>query len=333
MLVRNEGYSSAPPTAAHQGPAYLEKVVWRWVPEGTVRWGALRNGEVDVIDGLPPANLAEAERTDSIELLARDRPGNPFSFDLNTTGEPFNDLKVRQAFIRSADIPSALKSIYFDSFQHVGGPLTPVTTFYDPAYANVYPFDLDAANTLLDEAGWTERNGDGVRTRNGQPLTVDVPLYAVLGPEWVALHEQIQASAKKAGFDVRLNSLDLAKGTEVYQAGDYDAMAGYWITNTADVLRIKFSTEYLESAGYRPNGAFFSDPALDAVLDEALAKNDPAERKPLYAQAQKIVTDNALQLDLYPQNLRLAVDRQKVRGVAIEPALALTNLYDAWIAQ
>ena len=160
-----------------------------------------------------------------------------------------------------------------------------------------------------------------------------MPLYAVLGPEWVALHEQIQASAKEAGFDVRLNSLDLAKGTEVYQAGDYDAKAGYWITNTADVLRINFSTEYLESAGYRPNGDFFSDPALDAVLDEALAKNDPAERKPLYAQAQKIVTDNALQLDLYPQNLRLAIDKQKVRGVAIEPALALTILYDAWIAQ
>src|SRR6202000_3352511 len=88
------------------------------------------------------------------------------------------------------------------------GPLPPDTPFYDASFEHAYPYDIATANKLLDQAGWTERDSAGYRTKDGKRLIVHFPVYANPQPADVALFEQLQATAKKAGFDVRIEEAD-----------------------------------------------------------------------------------------------------------------------------
>ncbi|WP_337925038.1 ABC transporter substrate-binding protein [Arthrobacter jiangjiafuii] len=329
-LVRNEDYNSAPPFARHSGPAHIEKIEWRIVPEDSTRYGLLRAGQVDAIDLMPSVNFDEAEADPAVELITQDRPGNPTNLILNTTRAPFDDLNVRKAFLHSAYVDAGINSVYFGTVTRAGGPLSSTTGFYSPDFEHVYDPDPARAAALLDDAGWSARDDDGYRVKDGQRLTVHFPYTPGAWPTaHQALVTQIQATAKKAGFEVLIENGDGATVSELGNRFEYDLRADYWNTNTADVLRIVFASEYTESAGFVPNGSGFRNPGLDAILDEALATDDPDTRRDLYHRAQQIVSDNALQLPLYNQASQLALRADRYSGLHLEPSLSLPYLYDA----
>ena len=328
-LVRNEDYNSAPPYAQHTGPAHIERVEWRIVPEDSTRYGLLRAGQVDALDLMPSVHFAEAEADPEVDLILQDRPGNPTNLNLNTTRAPFDDLDVRKAFLHSSYVKAGIDSVYFGTVTAASGPLSSATTYYSPDFEDVYAPDPDEAARLLDGAGWTERDSEGYRVKDGERLTVHFP-YAP--NSWPTAHQalvtQIQATAKKAGFEVLIENGDLASVSKRGNSSDYDLRANYWNTNTADVLRIVFSTEYTQSAGSVPNGSGFTNAELDGILNDALASEDPEVRADLYYRAQQIVSDNALQLRLYNQASQLAFRTDGHANLTLEPSLSLPYLYD-----
>ncbi|GBQ22738.1 dipeptide transporter substrate-binding periplasmic protein [Gluconacetobacter sacchari DSM 12717] len=335
VLERNPAYRWGPPTALHTGPARLDRIEWRIIPEPSVRFAALQAGEVDVIDSLPPEAETPARRNPDLWLLLADRPGNPTNGTLNTRRAPFDDIRVREAFLRSADIDGALASVFFHHYRRAGGPLSPTTPFYSPAFEHHADYDPDRARALLDQAGWTGRTAQGIRTRGGHPLVVHIPVKASLSAAERTLWEQVQATARATGFDVRLENGDDTTVQEREGQWDYDVRIGYWNTNTADVLRIIFSSAFLGAAGvagHHQNEAGFSDPAFDRVVDDALLTTDPDRRRALYLQAQTIAARNFLQVTTYPQSTRLALSRA-VHDVRLEPSLNVTSLYDSWVTR
>ncbi|MFD0066958.1 ABC transporter substrate-binding protein [Streptomyces sp. NPDC056690] len=332
VLVRNPHYNSPPPYAKHSGPAYAEKVVWRFIPEPATRFAAVQSGQVDVIDALPPEDQRTAEHDDRLKVVVRDRPGNPTNLALNTSRAPFDDIRVRKAFLYSADVADGLKSVFFGQYRRAGGPLSYVTPHYSDAYENAWPYDPDKANTLLDQAGWGKREGDGYRVKGGRRLTVEVLLKSDISPNQLALLEQIQATAKDVGFQLKLLRLDAATVNTRYLAGKYDLRDGYWNTNTPDVLHTVFGSEYAVQNGIHSNATYAKDPALDRLFRTAQDTTDPDEQQKLYGAAQRLISAGAYQLTLYPQTTRLAAHVGSVRGAALEPALSLPYLYDAWVS-
>ena len=328
-LVRNEDYNSAPPFAQHQGPADIKNLEWQIVPEDSTRYGLLRAGQVDALDLMPSVHFAEAEADKNVALVLQDRPGNPTNLMLNTTRAPFDDLRVRQAFLQSVYVEAGINSVYFGTVTQAGGPLASTTKFYSPDFEDAYQPDPAKAARLLDEAGWTGRDKDGYRTKDGKRLVVHFPYTPAIWPTaHQALVTQLQASGKQAGFDVRIETGDYASVSEQGNNFDYDLRADYWNTNTADVLRIVFSSEYTESAGFVPNGSGFRNKEFDKIVNDALATDDPAVREKLYYQAQQIVSGNALQLPLYNQASQLAVRTDRFANLTLEPSLSLPYIYD-----
>ncbi|NHO33880.1 ABC transporter substrate-binding protein [Acetobacter fallax] len=336
ILDRNPAYHWGPPTALHTGPARLDRIIWRIIPEASVRFASLQAGEVDVIDSLPPEAETPAQRNPDLWLLKADLPGNPTNGTLNLRREPFRDARVREAFVRSADVSGALSSVFFGHYRRAGGPLSPSTPFYNPETEHHGDYDPDRARKLLDEAGWIARTADGIRTRNGVPLQVHIPMRSSLSASVRTLWEQVQATARATGFDVILENADDTTVTDRESRWDYDVRVGYWNTNTADVMRIVFSSAFLgppgPQAGIHQNAASFSDPRFDQIINAALLTNDPEERKTLYARAQTIASAAFLQITTYPQSTRMALSRA-VHDVRIEPSLNVTSLYDAWITR
>lgn len=332
-LVRNADYNWAPPTAKHQGPAWLERIVWKFIQEPSVRFASLQAGEVDVIEALPPESHEAARRNPDLTLLVALRPGNPTNGTLNITRAPFDDLKVREAFVRSADVVGALKSVYFNEFPRAGGPLSSATRFYSPDFEHAQEYDPARAAQLLDEAGWTGRDADGYRTRDGKRLQVHVVMGNRTPPSEVTLWEQVQATTRQAGFQLIVELMSDVQATKRQADWDYDVRLGYWNTNTADVLRIIFGSEFIRPAGvggYHQNTAGFNDASFDALIQQALATQDPEQRRALYYNAQQIASNQYLQLTTYPQSSRLGIYKT-TQGVRLEPSLAVTYLYDAWV--
>ncbi len=333
VLVRNPHYNSPPPGSPHTGPAYLKEIIWKIVPDASVRWAALQDGEANVIY-YPPAEDWASAAASHITIFTHERPGSPNSIILNAAASPFTSLDVRQAFLYASNEKASLKSAYFGTYPYVGSPLVPGTPDYDSAFQNAYSYDPAKAEQLLEEAGWTGHNSHGYRTNKlGQVLSVSIPYDSDPGytpSEDLTLYEDIQAAEEKVGFDVTLDPLSSTAYDDLWSNGKYQTLAGgYWITNTPDVLRTLFSTQALKY--YGTNASHSSDPQLDTLLAEGLAEQNPTIRQKLYDEAQAIVSKEAWILNLYPAEERLAI-ASNTHGVSADYAVGLPDFYSTWIS-
>ncbi len=302
-LVRNDDYVSRDPQAEHDGAAYLDEIVWRFIPDAATRYAALRSGEVQVIDNPQPDAIAQADEGGDISHVDAPRPGSSNRIELNSAQPPFDDVRVREAFVRAADPDPGIETLFAGTTTRSYSPLSSVEPV---AYGDeeLFATDVDRAEELLDEAGWTERDDEGYRTKDGQRLTVRFPVstnQSVAAEQ--SLFEQIQANAKAVGFEVVLTPLDLSGWYGALGAHEYEAVSAPYTKVGPDVLRILYHSEGTVPApsGYFANHAGVTDPELDALLDEASATTDEDARADLYGQAQQIVLEGYYILPLYDQ--------------------------------
>lgn len=331
-LVRNNDYNSPPADAAHTGPAYLKSIDWRFLPDSASRYAALQAGTVDVIDNAQPDTIVAAEKTKDLQHVDAPRPGASNRIELNSSIAPFNDEKVREAFIRSADVNAGIKTLFFGTAKRSYSPLSSVEAM---GYSEPSLFDYsqkDAAK-LLDEAGWTQKNADGYRVKDGKVLELNFPVSTNQSiPAEQSLFEQLQASAKVAGFKIDLHPLDLSSWYGALGTNDYNLVSAPYTKVGPDVLRILFDSDGTVPApsGYFANHTQIKDPALDTLLVKASESSDPAERAELYKQAQKIVLEGYYILPLYDQQNHYLLGAN-VAGFRALPSVSTPALYDAWL--
>jgi len=330
VLTRNDDYSSPPADAGHEGPAHLDEVVWRFIPDSAARYAALQAGQVDVIDNVQPDTLVAAGKDDSLDEIDAPRPGAANRIELNSGKAPFDDERVRQAFITGVDVNDGIDSLFFGTADRSYSPLSSVEPL---AWSDESLFDVDpdAAGDLLDEAGWTGRDADGFRTKGGERLSLEFPVSTNQSiPAEQSLFEQIQAGAKQLGIEVVLSPLDLSSWYGALAENDYDLVSAPYTKVGPDVLRILYDTAGITPApsGYFANLAQLSDPELDQLLTDAAATTDPDQRADLYEQAQRTILESYTVLPLYDQQNHYLV-RSSVTGVRALPPVSAVTLYDA----
>jgi peptide/nickel transport system substrate-binding protein len=335
-LDRNADYNSAPADAKHQGPAYLDHVSWKFLEDGSVRFAAVQGEGADIIFNPPPQQNAALKADPNLTLQEFTHTGLPNGIALNTTRFPFTDAAVRQAFIHGSNSEAAVKSSYLGVFNWEPGPLTSTTPFLDKDLRDYYAHDPTKANQLLDSAGWTQRDGDGFRTKDGKQLAATVIYSSDPGdtpPTDVTLYQDIQAAEKEIGFNVILKPIPQDQYYAAFtDKNAYDGLAGaYWNSPTPLVLTLLYSTDSMNLAPGN-NMSWVSNPAIDAPLKEIAAASDVEQQKHLYDQVQQLVAQNAYHLGLYPQTTRL-VAKKHLQDVWIETSEGEPVLQDAWLAR
>ncbi|MFC4630296.1 ABC transporter substrate-binding protein [Promicromonospora alba] len=331
-LVRNDDYSSPPADAEGSGLPYLESIVWRFIPDSASRYAALQSGEVQVIDNAQPDTIQSAEASGTIKELDAPRPGASNRIELNSGKAPFDDERVREAFIRSVNVDDGIDSLFFGTAERSYSPLSGVEPL-GLGEPDLFTVDTDAAATLLDEAGWAERDADGYRVKDGERLTLDFPVSTNQSiPAEQSLFEQIQADAKTAGFEVRLHPLDLSSWYGALAENDYNLVSAPYTKVGPDVLRILYHSASIEPApsGYFANLAQVDDPALDDLLTRASATSNPDDRKSLYEQAQRIILEGYYILPLYDQQNHFLYS-STVQGLRAMPTVSTPTFTEAWL--
>ena len=332
-LVRNDDYTSPPADAAHEGPAYLEAIDWRFVPDSASRYAALQAGQVDVIDNPQPDTISAAKSNDALVWLDAPRPGAANRIELNSGQAPFDDERVREAFIRAVEVDEGIDTLFFGTAERSYSPLSSVESV---AYSDETLFapDLDRANELLDEAGWSERDADGYRVRDGARLTLRFPVSTNQSiPAEQSLFEQVQATAKAAGFEVVIELLDLSGWYGALAAHEYEIVSAPYTKVGPDVLRILYHSDSITPApsGYFANLSQLNDPEVDALLAEAASTSDPEARAASYDEAQRLILGGYYLLPLYDQQNSFLMSTS-VQGARALPTVSTPTFYDAWLA-
>lgn len=324
-LSRRADYNWGPGYAAHKGPAHFDQIVFKYLPEASVRLGALASGQLQAIDAVPPANYRSVQGNGKLQVVTKENPGVNSSYFLNTSKGPFQDAKVRQAFQSAVNVSTAVKAAYFGTLRPADNILGPSTLYYDRDIPQKWGFDLGKANRLLDEAGWSQRDADGIRKKDGARLTLHYVYDSTsLAATEVTLAQAVQYQVKQAGFDLHLDPVDAGGWTARVNANDYDLVSFYYVRAEPDILRTVFHSAYLP-----PNGQNASRvKSLDEKLNTAIGAPD-AERKQLYADIQQEVIEQAYAVPLFVAAYQLGASKT-LHGISWATN-AKPNFYDAWL--
>jgi len=255
------------------------------------------------------------------------QPGHGHSLMMNVEKFPTSELAVRRAIAHSID-KQGLIDIVFNGF---GTPacsaLTPVMFGFDPASCDYLPFDRELAASILEEAGWVDSDGDGVREKDGQRLTIE-HYFRADNPQGSAMATYMQGDLATVGIEVVLNGQTQAGYFDAVRSGQHNSQ-NWWDTWTdPDGMRVLFDSSRADGGTNRNR---YRSEAMDAVLLEAASKADPAERVALYAEAQKIAADDAVMV-YFVDPLLLYGYSTSLSGVKFLGGGNLPNFYAASIS-
>ena len=289
-LIKNEDYNWGPVGVENKGPSHLDRLTFKIVPEEATRVGGIQSGQILVAETIPPQNISALEANKEIEIYSQDTIGLPFTLFFNQTNEPYNDVNVRKAILLGVDVDSIIKTLYLGYYNRSWSPLTPGIYGYNEKLENSWNYDVEAANKLLDEAGFTVGK-DGIRVRDGKRLTLNYVDGAPNREKRNDIAVIIQQQLKKIGVDVSLNITQDFR-TVVYTNADYDLYGNSQINTDPNSL-----LSIYQKGALLPRG--IDDPELDELLLAGSTEQDREKRIDIYAKAQARIIEQAYIIPIY----------------------------------
>ncbi|MGW1801464.1 ABC transporter substrate-binding protein [Streptomyces sp. NPDC001984] len=317
-LAKRTGYAWGSSLWSKKGEAYLDKLVFKVVPEAGVRAGSLQSGQVDAVSSVGKANEA-ALKGGQVTLQRRANPGVVFGLGLNNSRPLLKYAKVRQAILYAIDRQQIADTVFPTGTQ----PATSVLAHTTPDYTDLtsgLTFDAAKAKSLLDGAGW-KTGSDGIRAKDGKKLSLTIKWFPNAATNQPAL-ELIQQQLKAVGVEVVLKQLQITQFAPTLQSGDYDAVWGNVTRADPDILRSSFSTKLA-------NFCRLPASSLDTALSEQAATVDGAKRRQLVPQAQQLIVQNARYVPVVELQTQLGVAK-KVHDLNFD-ASSRIQLHDTWI--
>jgi peptide/nickel transport system substrate-binding protein len=311
----------------HNGRPILDQIQIKFLPESETILAALQTGDVDWY-----ANFAESDMSTiaalepNVHLIVE--AGADFEhyfFNLGTTegvdGKgisdyngfcPFKDVNVRKAIIMGMD-RFTIVDVLLEGNTIVPGHQWPNSEW--DSGVEPYPYDPEAAMALLDEAGYTDADGDGVREGecNGETVPLSFLFRTTNAPLRVDVATIVQQQLAEIGVDFRPEHLPAGTWFGTYGEGGplfapqadgspgFD-LGGYTTGFYPDPYVDDFLCDNIPNAangGAGDNAYHLCDPALDAMFLELNSTVDPAARKVTLAEIQQYIHDNAYVAVMY----------------------------------
>lgn len=294
------------------GLPYLDRIEFRPIPDETARTTALRNGEVDLLLDVAIKDVLILERLPGI--LVQQVPGTFWEYlGLNTAKAPLDDVRVRQAIALALDRPQLLSLIKFDRGRILpAGPLPPThwAALHEPLYSEP---DLETARALLNEAGFAE----------GLELTLSVgSAFAYQVDAAQVVKQQLRA----VGIDLELEALESGIFFDKLEQGDFEITLVGWL-GFVDPDEWLFNIFHSEG---KWNQQGYTDPEVDALLEQGQRISDRDARADLYRQAQRKIAQEAPMAFLYLNDF-ISAQRLQVQGFTPHPTGTTRGLRYSWL--
>lgn len=285
-----------------RGAPKLKRILVYAVPDGNTSNAELKSHGVDLILAVSSANFRDLRHAPGIKTILVKQPSYT-AVIFNRKRPPLDDVTVRRALSYGMNEKRILDNLTYGTATLASADLSDFYWAHD-AQLLPLPYDLAQANRLLDAAGW-RRGPSGMRSKNGQPLSLQLAIGA--GSETArAISVAVQSDLRKAGVDVAIKTYAYsmlyatAAMGGIQQSGKFDMTLLSWVSG-ADP---DDSSQWL-CAQHPPNGnniANYCNPAFDAAERTALSHFDRGIRARAYAQTQRLLLQDApAAFEYYPR--------------------------------
>jgi peptide/nickel transport system substrate-binding protein len=265
-LERNDSYWKKP---------YLDRVVYRVIPDQDAAVIALEASEIDILSSVPDADFQRLQADDRFVLYPR---GCPVMIQLhfNMTDPLYGDLRFRQAVAYALDGDAINANVY--GGMHVSGCGTagPGVPGYDPELCQYSGYDPGAARAILEDLGWTDSDGDGALDKDGEPMTFELEIWSTSPMPQIGA--AIATQLQEVGIPVALQTVEFGTWIADWNAGVDKAMVMSGWCGDGGTNALWGREGMARSLGY-------DDDEIFRLLDEANTLVDPVRRDQVLQEA------------------------------------------------
>jgi len=279
-----------------QGKPHFATLIFRILGDSASHAAALETGEVHFTSGIAAGDWDRISKLPNVRVdnrnfgLATAASGLEFNLDL----PKLRDVRVRRAVAHALDLDFVLKTILYGNGQIDTGPIPAVYKEFYSADVPRYPYDLDKARALLDEAGFTP-DAKGIRLS----FTLD-PTPS--GDRSNRVAEYIRSALAKVGIQVRLRNQDFATFVKrVYTDRDFEVIIAGGQMGPDPVIGVQrfFWSKNFQKGVAFSNASHYASPEADRYLERAQVEIDPEKRRALYAQFQRVTQTDLPRVPLF----------------------------------
>ena len=303
IVVRNEDY--------WEGAPHMDGSITRIVPDAGARIAQLQSGEIDFLE-VQPNQIATAEQDPDLARFQYNDDGyNYIGINLANPANPQNgqdengklipqdphpilgDVRVRQAIAHAIDYQSIIDNILLGQGYPIGANVLPTIEWAADKDIKPYTYDLDAAKSLLEEAGWVDSNGDGIREKDGKEMKVSLMTNAGnTTREDIGVY--VQNQLKQIGIDVDFQAIDFGTLLDRMDAQDYDMYLLGWTGLGSDPNDEPFWSSKFDVVGSGFNNVSYQNEKIDKLLVDGYSVPGckPEDRAPIYKEIQQIIHDD-----------------------------------------
>ncbi len=292
VLRRNTEYWNR----AHElGQNWPERVVYLTINDRNGALSALKAGEIDFFPQLDQVQFryekARFAKNDIVPAQYEYPAYNYIGYNSDRPEKPFlADPKVRRAFAHAIDREKMIEKIFFGNAVTIGSPIYRKRPEYDTTLPTI-PYDLSEARRLLDEAGWVDSDGDGIRDKmvNGEKVQMEFALQLNSGNNARRQMAVIFSEAlRQIGAKVNPTTLEWSVFLERLDEHNFDAAIGGWAMGVTegDMFQIWHSESSVLGGS---NYISFKNPRVDELITTIRGEFDYEKRKEMYKEIQQII--------------------------------------------
>ena len=294
------------------GRPYLDRLVYRQIPDEFALTAALRTGEVDLVIEASPSMLDQVATDSTVVSTAYSAPEYVF-IAWNPKRPEFADPRVRRALTAAIDRETLVQVVLGGHGAVAPGPVGPWHWAHDSTWTPI-PYAPEEAAAILDEAGWVDSDGDGVRDRDGVPFSFE--LLATPRRDRAAIQTLVQASLAEVGIEADPLVREQGALVPLVIGADrrFDAVIIGW---ARDVPLNDSDLWACDQVGQPFQFTSYCNPELDPVLDSIPLTADRKRLRSLIGRYHDLIVADQPYTFLYYVD-RVDLYRARVYGVEMD---------------
>ena len=302
-LVKNQSYWNGEPR--------LDKIIVKTISDGDTLTMALQSGELNAAYGLPYSSLSLFNN--SSYTISSSETSRSFFAQMNYANVNLQDSNVRAAIAMAINKKDFTNVLLKGNGTLAEGPFPKDYTFGD-SYVKAAEYNIDNARHLLAQSGWKDTDGDGYVEKNGEKLTLRWLTYPSRH-ELPLLAENVQASLKQIGIDVKINCT--ANHLDYVKKGEWDIYASAFVCAPTGDPEYFFTTHCLKNSS-KNRGGYYNE-QLEQLEEQLSTTFDTEGREQLgIKMTQTILDDNAF---IFASHLKMSIVSGKgVSGLTAHPS-------------
>ncbi|MBT9143927.1 MAG: Heme-binding protein A [Dehalococcoidia bacterium] len=314
VVVRNEEYVWGPAFVKNRGPAHLERIIFRVVPEAATRIMELERGRAVYTGAIPTGDILRLKADPNIQAMETLWRGSA-SLTINVTKWPLSDVRIRRALNHAVDRDIIIEHVLDGFAVRAYSNFSPAQVgFYAGVKKIAYEFDPQKARELFAEAGWSP-GPDGILIHRETGTRAEFELWVATIEERIRASEVIKAQLREIGVDLRLT---------VKEGG---AIVAGWrrVPPVHDMLFRQYGWPIVDGALHTiyhsgnigaGNASHLAYEPMDELVGIVKAHPDPAVRARALKEAQMLSVKLATEIPLW-HPISFAMATADVGGVEL----------------